>query len=164
MISNKLKLFNAETEGKGIISVEVCFRYFLFIYICTGLNLSLLFFMEFIRMEIFVPYMTENWADRLYAEYPNGLLEKKNGNCSVSSYAHGRAVGQAVSRRPVTAEVWFVPGSVRVGFVVDKVALGQVFLRVLRFSLSISFRRGSPYSYIVWGISNRPVSGRIPET
>jgi hypothetical protein len=29
----------------------------------------------------------------------------------------------------------FDPGSVHVGFVVDKVALGQVFPRVLRFSL-----------------------------
>jgi hypothetical protein len=29
---------------------------------------------------------------------------------------------------------WFDPGSVHVGFVVDKVALGQVFHRVLRFS------------------------------
>jgi hypothetical protein len=29
----------------------------------------------------------------------------------------------------------FAPGSIHVGFVVDKVALGQVFLRVLRFSL-----------------------------
>jgi hypothetical protein len=28
----------------------------------------------------------------------------------------------------------FAPGSINVGFVVDKVALGQVFLRVLRFS------------------------------
>jgi hypothetical protein len=28
----------------------------------------------------------------------------------------------------------FDPGSVHVGFVVDKVALGQVFLRALRFS------------------------------
>jgi hypothetical protein len=28
----------------------------------------------------------------------------------------------------------FAPGSIRVGFVVDKVALGQVFLRVLQFS------------------------------
>jgi hypothetical protein len=28
----------------------------------------------------------------------------------------------------------FAPGSIHVGFVVDKVALGQVFLRVLRFS------------------------------
>jgi hypothetical protein len=30
------------------------------------------------------------------------------------------------------------PGSVHVGFVVDKVALGQDFLRVVGFSLSIS--------------------------
>jgi hypothetical protein len=37
-----------------------------------------------------------------------------------------RAMAQAVSRRS---------GLVRVGFVVDKVALEQVFLRVLRFSL-----------------------------
>jgi hypothetical protein len=28
----------------------------------------------------------------------------------------------------------FAPGSIHVGFVVDKVTLGQVFLRVLRFS------------------------------
>jgi hypothetical protein len=28
----------------------------------------------------------------------------------------------------------FAPGSIHAGFVVDKVALGQVFLRVLRFS------------------------------
>jgi hypothetical protein len=31
------------------------------------------------------------------------------------------------------------PGSVHVGFVVDKVALGQVFLGVVGFPLSISF-------------------------
>jgi hypothetical protein len=37
---------------------------------------------------------------------------------------------QAVSRRRLNTEA----GSVRVGFVVDKVALGQVFLRLLRFS------------------------------
>jgi hypothetical protein len=37
----------------------------------------------------------------------------------------------------------FDPGSVYVGFVVDKVALGQVLSRVLRFSLSISFHRCS---------------------
>jgi hypothetical protein len=34
----------------------------------------------------------------------------------------------------------FDPGSVHVGFVVDKVAVGQVFPQVLRFPLSISFR------------------------
>jgi hypothetical protein len=33
----------------------------------------------------------------------------------------------------------FDPGSVHVGFVVDKVVLGQVFLRVVGFPLSISF-------------------------
>jgi hypothetical protein len=33
----------------------------------------------------------------------------------------------------------FDPGSVHVGFVVDKVALGQAFLRVVAFPLSISF-------------------------
>jgi hypothetical protein len=29
---------------------------------------------------------------------------------------------------------WFTPGSIHVGFVVDKLALGQVFLQVLQFS------------------------------
>jgi hypothetical protein len=46
----------------------------------------------------------------------------------------GRAMAQAVSHRPLTAEARFDPGSVHVGFVVDKVALGQVFPRVLWFS------------------------------
>jgi hypothetical protein len=42
----------------------------------------------------------------------------------------------------------FAPWSIHVGFVVDKVALGQVFLRVLRFSpVNISFHRRSPNSY-----------------
>jgi hypothetical protein len=47
-------------------------------------------------------------------------------------------MAQAVSRRPLTAEARFDPGSVHVGFMVDKVALGQVFLWVLRFS-SVNF-------------------------
>ena len=40
---------------------------------------------------------------------------------------------QAVSRRPLTAKAPEHPSPIRVEFVVDKVALGQVFLRVLRF-------------------------------
>lgn len=36
-------------------------------------------------------------------------------------------MAQAVSRRPVTLEARFVPGSVHVGFMLDEVALGQVF-------------------------------------
>jgi hypothetical protein len=39
-----------------------------------------------------------------------------------------------ISRRPPTVEVGFDPGSVHVGFLVDKVALGQAFPRVLQFS------------------------------
>jgi hypothetical protein len=45
---------------------------------------------------------------------------------------------QAVSRRSLTADPGFDPWSVHVGFVVGKVVLGQVFPRVLRFSL-VSF-------------------------
>jgi hypothetical protein len=46
----------------------------------------------------------------------------------------------------------FASGSVHVGFVVDKVTLGQVFTPVLWFS------------YIIWGMNNRPVGGRSSET
>jgi hypothetical protein len=42
------------------------------------------------------------------------------------------------------------PRSIHVGFLVDKVALGQVFLRLLLFSpVNISFHRRSPNSYHV---------------
>jgi hypothetical protein len=61
------------------------------------------------------------------------------------------------SCRGVTRRPGFETGSVHVGFMVDKRSLRQVFLWVLRFSLSISFHRGSPYSYITWGMNNRPV-------
>jgi hypothetical protein len=37
----------------------------------------------------------------------------------------------------------FAPGSVHVGFVMDKVTLGQVLLRVLRFPLSVTFLHSS---------------------
>jgi hypothetical protein len=39
----------------------------------------------------------------------------------------GRAIAQEVSRWLPTAAAWFKSGSTHVGFVVDKVALGQVF-------------------------------------
>jgi hypothetical protein len=56
---------------------------------------------------------------------------------------------QAVSRRPLTAEAR-VRSHVR--FVVDKVALGQVFLRVRRFPLSVLFHRCSIFTRIIWGM------------
>jgi hypothetical protein len=46
-------------------------------------------------------------------------LNTKRKKVRITKYV-SRAMAQAVSRRPVTAEA-------RVGFVVDKVALGQVF-------------------------------------
>jgi hypothetical protein len=69
-----------------------------------------------------------------------------------------RLVAGLSPRRPA-----FATRSVHVGFVVDKVALGQVFLRVLVF----------PYQYhstvafhtcITWGMNNSLVSGRSSET
>jgi hypothetical protein len=51
-------------------------------------------------------------------------------------------MAQAVSRRPLTAAARVRAQVNPVGFVVYKVALGQVSLRVLRFPLSVSFHRG----------------------
>ena len=51
-----------------------------------------------------------------------------------NSALYGRAMAQAVSRGLSPRRPRFDPGSVHVGFVVDKVELGQGFLRVLRFS------------------------------
>jgi hypothetical protein len=43
-------------------------------------------------------------------------------------------MAQMVSCWPLSAETGLIPGSIHVGFVVDKVALGQVSLQVLWFS------------------------------
>jgi hypothetical protein len=52
-----------------------------------------------------------------------------------------------------------------VGFVVDRVALGQVFLRFPRFSpVSIISSLLSILSCIISGMDNGPVSGPVPET
>jgi hypothetical protein len=48
----------------------------------------------------------------------------------------GRALAQAVSRWPLTAEARVRAWSIHVRFVVDKVALGKVLLRVGRFLMS----------------------------
>jgi hypothetical protein len=45
----------------------------------------------------------------------------------------GRAMAQAVSRRPLAAEARFAPGSVHAEIVVGKIVLGQVLLRVVRY-------------------------------
>jgi hypothetical protein len=53
----------------------------------------------------------------------------------------GRAIAQAVSRRIPTSVPGFEPRSGHVGFVVDKVALGQVFSEYFGFPCKFSFHR-----------------------
>jgi hypothetical protein len=54
----------------------------------------------------------------------------------------------------------FAPGSVHVGFVVDRVAVGLGFSPSLGFPLSMSFHRGSPYLCTTWRCNNRPAVQR----
>jgi hypothetical protein len=53
---------------------------------------------------------------------------------------------QEVSRQPFTAAAWVHAQVSLVGFVVDKVALGQVFLQVLWLSLVNTFHHGLHFS------------------
>jgi hypothetical protein len=63
-------------------------------------------------------------------------------------------VGGLSPRRP-----GFAPGSFHVGFVVNRAALGEVFLRVLRFSpVNISFHRRSSNSYYLGNVYYAKVS------
>jgi hypothetical protein len=54
-------------------------------------------------------------------------------NLSYFAPNNGHAVAQAVSRQPFATKTGKAPGSVHVGIVVDKMALGQIFLRVFQF-------------------------------
>jgi hypothetical protein len=102
-----------------------------------------------------VQYFAWNLAWVLYtflrfSSLRTGLISKAVGMSHLVDYHCPSAVPWLRSlvaslspRRPR-----FAPGSFHVGFVVDKVALGQVFVRVLRFSpVDISFHRRSPNSY-----------------
>jgi hypothetical protein len=71
-------------------------------------------------------------------------------------------MAQEVSRRPLTAEARVHARVSSCGICGGQSGIGTGFLRVLRFS-QLSFFRGSPYSYIFWGVNNRPVGGRCSE-
>lgn len=72
-------------------------------------------------------------------------------------------MAKVVSFRPIAAETWvLVRVSPCVEFVLYKVALRQVHLRVL--PLSLSFYCGSTNLYTVSGMNNRPVNGRSSKT
>jgi hypothetical protein len=58
----------------------------------------------------------------------------------------GRAIALAVSRRPLTVAARVHAQVNPVGFVVGKAALGQVYLRVLRFSPVNIIPSWAPYS------------------
>jgi hypothetical protein len=69
-----------------------------------------------------------------------------------------------IIRRPLTAEARICARVSHVGFMVDKVALGQDFFsEFFGFLVSVSFHL-SPCSYITWGMNSRPVGGRSSET
>jgi hypothetical protein len=59
---------------------------------------------------------------------------------------YGPAIAQTVSRRLLTATARVRAQSGNVGFVVDKMALGNVFLRVLQFPLPSIIPAKSPSS------------------
>jgi hypothetical protein len=106
----------------------------------------------------------QSWPTLRY--YPDIFLERQEKHEKVghrtskiwtwdsSEYAGVLSAQPAMQwlRRLVTSlSLWrFV--SAHVGFVVDRVTLGQVFLRVLQFPNNI-IHHGSPYSYIIWGDS-----------
>jgi hypothetical protein len=71
-------------------------------------------------------------------------------------------MAQVVSRRPVTAKARVCSRASPRRFVVGEVALGQVFLRVLRFS-PVDIIHVDFYSCITWGMYNRHVGGHSSE-
>jgi hypothetical protein len=56
----------------------------------------------------------------------------------------------------------FEPGSGHVGFMVDKVALGQVFSECLGFPVNLHSTSYSTITIIIWGWYNRPVVAAVP--
>jgi hypothetical protein len=64
---------------------------------------------------------------------------------------------QAVSRRPFTAEIRVLARVSPYGICDQSGTRTGFALKCFSFALSISFHRGSLYSYITWGINNRPV-------
>jgi hypothetical protein len=73
-------------------------------------------------------------------------------------------MAQAVSSRPLTAEAHVCAQVSLCEICVAQSGTGTSFLRLLLFSLTISFRHGSPCSYSTRGMNNRPVTGLASET
>jgi hypothetical protein len=101
----------------------------------------------------------------VYYIYNTRLLSEiyyNRGQCSVQK---GHAIAQAVSRWLPTAAVrGSNPSLVMWDFVVDKVALGQVFSEYFGFPCQISFHQllQKSSSSIMWGLYNRPEVAAVP--
>jgi hypothetical protein len=72
-------------------------------------------------------------------------------------------VAQAASHRRLVAEIRILSQVSSCGICGEQSGIGTSS-RVLRFTLSLSFRRGFQCSNITLGINNRPVCGRSSET
>jgi hypothetical protein len=90
--------------------------------------------------------------------------------CSHTDYcvSWGHKVVETVPWRLVDSlsprKPWFASCSVHMGFVVNKVAVRQVFSDFFGFPLSTSFRRRSSYSHVTWGMTSRPDGDHSSET
>ena len=64
------------------------------------------------------------------------VLNSETKHCSMELFNHteGRAVAQEVRRRPITGEIRLQTRPVNVVFAVERVMVGQVFIRAFRFS------------------------------
>jgi hypothetical protein len=92
-------------------------------------------------------------------------LSKARNIFTRSNSEMGRAIAQAVSRWLPTAAVrGSSPGLVMWDFVVDKVALVQVFSEYFGFPCQSSFHQllQKSSSFIIWGLSNRPKAAAVP--
>lgn len=68
------------------------------------------------------------------------------------------ATGQAVSHQLLTMGAWFSSRVVHVKFVVDRVALGQVFVRALNLSPA-NYSISDPYPFLIRGWYSRSIWG-----
>jgi hypothetical protein len=119
-------------------------------------------------------YKEANWGNRVQlkvgSQFCTGLLTegpecgKMNNHHCLTSIV-GRAIAQAASRwLPTAAAGGSNPGLVMWDFVVDKVALGQVFSEYFGFPCHSSFHQllQKSSSSIIWGLYNRPEVAAVP--
>jgi hypothetical protein len=111
-------------------------------------------------MEMALMMPESNLKNSPMLRHPTYNMTPLNALNYTYSQTHGRAIGQAVSRRLPR----FDPRSGHVGFVEDKVTLGAGLLRILRFPLPIPIPPTAPHSSsIIRGWYNRAVSARRTE-